>query len=102
MHVVQAGQHLAYLVLVEHHGQAARLLCLFHIVQPRQFAAQHLLVEKKQGTARLVLRRCRHVSLDRQMGQKSFHLDRPHLRGMALAVEKNEAFYPLDIGILSP
>jgi hypothetical protein len=102
MHALQVGQHLAHLVLGQHHRQAARLLRLLHIVQPRQLAAQHILVEKEQGAARLILRRCRHVSLNRQMRQKRLDLHRPHLGRMPLAVKKNEAPYPLDIGILGP
>lgn len=39
----------------KHHGQALRTLGAFHVFQPWQFRAEHLLVEKQQGALGLVL-----------------------------------------------
>ena len=48
------------------------------------------------------LSRCRHVALHRQIGQKRLHLGFAHLPGVALAVEKDVSFYPVDVGSLGP
>ena len=44
----------------------------------------------------------RHVALHRQLGQKRLHLGFAHLPGVALAVEKDVSFYPVDVRSLGP
>ena len=42
------------------------------------------------------------VALHRQVAQKRLHLGFAHLPGVALAVEKDVSFYPVDVGSLGP
>lgn len=54
-------------------------------------------LELRQG---LILRRGSHASINRQVTEESGYLGFPHFRRMALAVEEDVAFNPLDIGLL--
>src|SRR5262245_866562 len=71
-----------------------------HILQPRQILMKDMAIEKQQGAQRLVLRRCRYLSLDGERAEKLRDLRRPHLGGMALAVKQDVAADPRDVGFL--
>ena len=97
MDAIHAIENRRHLLARQHHRQALRLLGADDLVEPGQIDIQHLAVKKQQGRQRLILRRRRHPPLHRKMSQKSLNLDRPHLARVALAVEEDEAFYPLKI-----
>jgi hypothetical protein len=58
---------------------------------------QRLAVKEQRRRQRLILRRCRYLAIDRQIGQKRLDVGRTHLARMALAVEQDETPYPEDI-----
>jgi hypothetical protein len=71
-----------------------------NVVQPWQFRAQHFPVEKQQSALRLVLRRGRHVSLDREMGQKRLDMRASHFARVPAPIEHDIAADPVDIRLL--
>ena len=95
-------QNAPHLGFVQHCGQTNRLLRADKISQPRQIDLKHHLVKEEQRRQRLLLGRCRHIPLCRQMGKKRRHLSRPHLTRVAHPVEPDEAADPMDIGALCP
>jgi len=97
IHAVHALQHRAHLGGGKHHRQALRPLRASEAFQPRQLDPQHLAVKEQQRRQRLILRRCRHLAIDRQIGQKRLDLERTHFARMAFAVEQDEAPYPEEI-----
>lgn len=60
---------------------------------------QDVAIEKEQGAERLVLRGGSNILIDGEIGQEGLHLGRPHLLGMALVVEEDEAPDPVGIGL---
>jgi hypothetical protein len=84
----------------QYHRQAYRALRAHEIVEPAQFPTEDLLVEKKQRSERLVLRRRRNVALRRQMTEKRGHLGLSEARGMAPAAPVDEALDPVYVGFL--
>jgi len=69
------------------------------VSQPRKFALQDLLVEKQQGSQRLILGRRADVSFG-ETRKKGANLGLGQGFGMALAVEDDEAPNPSDVGLL--
>ena len=57
-----------------------------HAVEPGQFDAEHLAVEKEQGRLRLVLGGSRHLADDRQVREESLDLGAAQFPRVALAV----------------
>jgi hypothetical protein len=62
--------------------------------------SQHLLIEKQERGQGLVLRCRSDVALRRQIVQKRGHFRGAHFRRMPLASEINEAFDPVNAGLL--
>lgn len=71
-----------------------------NIVQPGQLNPQYFPVQKQQARQRLVLRSRSHFPANRQIGQKRFHMLRPQVSRLPLAMKQNMAFNPIDIGPL--
>ena len=61
---------------------------------------QYLAIQKQEGAFGLILCRCRDASFDRKMRQKRFDLGRAQISWMTLVKMNNEAFNPIDIGLL--
>jgi len=72
------------------------------LVKPRQLDLQDYLIEEQQRALRLILRRRRNLSSHGQMSQECFDFLGTQFRRVTLAVEKNEAFNPIDVGLLGP
>lgn len=62
-----------------------------------KFLPQHLLIQEQQRIERLILRRCRHVTFRRQMGQETPHLRLAHFLGMPLVAPDDESANPIAI-----
>ena len=71
-----------------------------HAVEPRQPDAENVTVEEEQGAERDILRRGGDVRPHGQVGEELPDLFRPHLGGVALAVEEDEAFNPVRVSLL--
>jgi hypothetical protein len=97
---MQAAQHCGYLLAGQHNGQSNGFLCALDAVQPGQLVAEHLLVQKKQRTLCLILRRRRDVVNDGKIGQEKLDLGGAHRRWVSLAVETDEASNPIDVRLL--
>ena len=69
------------------------------VIQPGQVYIEHLLLKEKQRRLGLILRGGRHLALHRQIAEECLNLCGPHLFGMPLAVEENEAPRPVRIGL---
>ena len=89
-----------HLLACEHHRDPPRGLGAHDVVHPRQFLAQHLLVEEEQRAQGLVLRRRGHVALDGQRAEEPGDLGGTHPGRMPLVVEQDEAPDPADVGLL--
>ena len=100
MHAFQPVEHQGDLRLGKNHGQPDWLPGALHPVQPGQLDGQHLLVEEQQRALGLVLRTGRDVAHRRQVRQERLHLPRAHPGRVPLAVKKDEAFNPVQIGLL--
>ena len=90
-------EQLAHLCRRQHHRQPLGRLGLHHLIQPRQLHLQHLFVKVQNRRFGLVLRRCRHLPVYRQVGQKGSHLRRTHLRRVPLIMKQDEAAHPIQI-----
>jgi hypothetical protein len=97
MHPFDVRKHRAHLRLREDGGQPARLLRAQHVVQPRQFHPQDLLVEKENRRQRLVLRGGRDVALRGESRKEGRYLRGAHIAGMAHPMEDHEAPHPMGI-----
>jgi hypothetical protein len=97
---VEFVQQRAHLRRREHHRQAAHVLGGDDLVQPRQLDAEHLSIEEQQRRLGLVLRRGRHRTIDRQVGEEGGHGVGAEPRRMALAVEKDVAPRPVHVRLL--
>jgi hypothetical protein len=94
------GKQPLHFASCEHRRQPRRALRSLEVVQPRQRLAQHLLVEKHERGKRLVLRRCRHVTLASEVVQKDGDLHRAQTLGMPLPGEIDKAPYPIYVDLL--
>ena len=79
---------------------AARLFRGREFIEPRQVHAQNLAVKKKQRRQRLILRRSRHIALDRQMRQKRLDFRRAHICGISDVVKPDKPPDPSQISLL--
>ena len=59
---------------------------------------QEMAIQKNKGVESLILRRNGHCPVHRQVGEEGAHLRRPHVAGVAFAVEKDEPSDPIPIG----
>ena len=73
---------------------------MLYTVEPRELDHQNLAIEEQQRTACKILRRSRHIPLDREVGEKSDYFRTSHFSRVSLAVEKNEASNPVDVCLL--
>jgi hypothetical protein len=96
---VDLGQHQPDLLSAENHGDVLGPFGVDQVSQPRKFALQDLLVEKQQGSQRLILGRRADVSFG-ETRKKGANLGLGQGFGMALAVEDDEAPNPSDVGLL--
>ena len=69
------------------------------MLEPGQVHCQHLLVQIQQRRLGLILCGRRNLPIDRQMAQKRFHLGRPHVLRVALAMKENKTPCPVDISL---
>ena len=83
----------------QHRRQVLRRLGAGDVVQPGQVYIEHLLLKEKQRRLGLILRGGRHLALHRRITEECLDLCGPHLFGMPLAVEENEAPRPVRIGL---
>lgn len=60
----------------------------------RQFAPQHILIEKEQGGQGLVLRGCADISIDDEVGEECSDFRLAHVCGVSFAVEQDESGDP--------
>lgn len=65
-----------------------------------QLDLEDLAVEEEERAERLVLGRSGYLPVRREMREELADLIRAHLRGVALAVEEDEALDPVDVGAL--
>ena len=70
------------------------------ILDTFQGPIEHDFVEEENRAERLILRRSRNVSLDRQIGEELTDLGLAHLQRVPLPMKKNELLGPEHIGIL--
>ena len=64
--------------------------------------ADNALVEEDSSVQRLILRRCRHLPLDSQMGQELFDLGASHTAGVPELMEPDECCDPSYISLSGP
>lgn len=84
----------------EHRGQARGRLCPDDTVEPRQLADEDLPIEEKQRALRLILRRCSDLQFRREVREEFLDVACRQFRRVAIAVEANEAFDPVDVRLL--
>ena len=65
-----------------------------------EFALEHMLIKEKQRAKSLVLGRGSDVSVDGQMIKEGGDLIFPHIAGVPLIVEENEAADPIEVRLL--
>ena len=73
-HPLHQRQQASHFVFVQHRRNALGLLRSPNVIEPRQINTQHLPVQKKQSTERLVVGGGRYLALIGQHGQKRFHI----------------------------
>ena len=100
MRSLQMVENARHLVDREDHGKLDWPLGALDVVEPRQFDAQDLPIQEQQRGLRLILRGGGNLPVDRQMREKRLDLRGAKFRRMPLVVEENEAFNPVDIGLL--
>jgi hypothetical protein len=66
-----------------------------------QLALQHVAVQEKEGTERLILYRGSHVLVGGQVGEKGFDLASAQILGVALVVKQDRALDPAYVGLFS-
>ncbi|OGO18828.1 MAG: hypothetical protein A2Z14_00400 [Chloroflexi bacterium RBG_16_48_8] len=89
----------ADLVFGQDSGQALGFFGVQGVNGAVQFLAQHLAIEEEEGAKGLILGGGGHVFVHRKMSEERPDFRRAHLIGMALVMEKDEAFDPIDIGL---
>jgi len=97
---LELTEHGANFVPGQHGGKDRGHLGRLHLVEPRQLPPQHMLVQKQQSAARLVLRGGAHPGLHRQGGEKGLHILGPELAWVAFAVVQNESPDPVYVRLL--
>src|SRR5262249_29096682 len=95
-------EHAAHLFAAKHHRQPRRLGRPQSAIEPSQFFAKKLLIQKQQRAEGLVLRRSRYIPLYRQITEKLGNLLFSELARMPFAMKENEAANPIHIGLLGP
>jgi hypothetical protein len=90
-------QYCRDLVLGQHHGDTMRLFGTHHLVYPANVLAEHLLVQKQNGTQGLALRGGGNTAFYGEVRQELSHLLHPHVAGMPFVMKANEAFHPAQI-----
>ena len=80
-------------------GQALGFLGADGINGVVELLVEHFAVEEEQGAEGLILGGGGDVPLDGQVGQEGLDLRGAHLLGVALVVEEDEAFDPVDVGL---
>jgi len=84
----------------EHRGETLGLFGKFNVVYVGQRDIQHLAVEKKQCTERLILRQGRHILVDSQVGEELLDFPLAHFCQMPLFVKQDVPFNPVDVTLL--
>jgi hypothetical protein len=97
---IELGQDGADLGAREDHGQPSRPPGPAGVDSPLQGSLEDDFVEEQQGAHRLVLGRGGDILIDCQMSQEGLDFASPHLQWMPLAMEHDESFGPVNIGIL--
>jgi hypothetical protein len=82
------------------HWQPHRHFCAPDTIEQRELARQHFAEEKQQRALRLVLRRSGDVQLDSPVRKKRRDMRSRQIRWMAIAMEPDEAFDPVDVCLL--
>lgn len=100
MGAAQVAQQPLHFFHGQYHRQALRLLRPHHPINFGQRSSEHHLVEEHDGIERLILRRRRHPTVHRQLGEKRADLCFAHLGRVPLAMEQDEPLDPAQIGIL--
>jgi len=100
MRAFQLREQGGDLAACEHHRQAHRALGAHQIVEPAEFPAEDLLVEKEQRSERLVLCRCGNLAFGGKMAEKRRHLGLAERGGMALAAPVDETPDPVHVSFL--
>jgi hypothetical protein len=59
-------------------------------------------IKENDGVARLILRRCTHMSLDGQVRQELSDFRLTHLTGMTPIMKQDKTTQPVAVGFLSP
>ena len=98
----QLLQDAANFIPAQHHRHPDRQARPRHRVEPAEFDAEHVLVQKQQGAERLILRGGTQAALDREPGQKRRHFRGAHLGRVRLSMEHDVAANPVDIRLLGP
>ena len=99
---LEPRQQLHHLGACQHHRQRPGLLRSDDRAEIPDLLIQNSLVEKRNRVQGLILGRGSHVSIDRQMTQKSLDFRLPHLPRMPPARKSNEAADPMDVRLLGP
>lgn len=68
-----------------------------HVGELSERPSYDVAVEEDQRIERLVLGRCRHLAIDREVGQEIRYLRLGHVRRVSLAVKQDEAPRPMDV-----
>ncbi len=95
--MVQLLQNTTDFVAAEHHRYPDREVGARHRVEPAHLGAEHVLVQKQQGTERRVLRGRTHASLDGEPGQKRRYVSSTHLGRMRLPMKHAVPSNPVGI-----
>jgi hypothetical protein len=85
---------------VEDGGQTRGFLSAYHVVQPRQFLTEHLLVKEENRAQRLILGGSANVALRSEMTEKSLDLGLSHFGRVPAGMENHETLYPIGICLL--
>lgn len=102
--MLQGTQKPDYLGPRKYGGQSRRPLRAHDAIEPAQVLAQHFAIQKQkqQRALRLILRRHSDVQVCGQVRQELLYVTDRQFRRMAIAVEPNEAFDPVDVRLFSP
>ncbi len=98
----QLFQDATDFVAAEHNRHPNRQAGPRHIVEPADFNAEHVLVQKQQRAERLILRGGTDVSLDCEPGQKRRDFSGAHLGRVRLSVKHDVTVNPVDVRFLRP
>ena len=99
---IQGAQKPGNLGARKHRRQSRGSLRPHDTIEPAHVLAQHLAMQKQQRALRLILRRRSDVQVYSEVRQELLYLIARQFRRMAIAVESNEAFDPVNIRLFSP